>query len=232
MILCTGSYPIISPLPVTHLENVSLDTALKPSLLSCTLPKCSKVVVAVIGASHSAVLVLRNLHSLACSSHPSLRIKWFARHPVRYAEEKDGWILYDNTGLKGEAAVWARENLEESKLRISDVAKYLDRVATTPTREDEIYNIHLPSCTHIIQAIGFRPRQIPNIEKDGKRLDLKFNHDSQAFEEDGKLIRGLYGAGIAWPERVTDPEGNVSLDVGMWKFMRSAKKAATKWHEA
>jgi hypothetical protein len=45
------------------------------------------------------------------------RIKHFYREPLKYAvEQPDGWILYDNTGLKGEAADWARAHLDESEV--------------------------------------------------------------------------------------------------------------------
>ena len=58
----------------------------------------------MIGASHSAILVLRNLYNLASTTHTKLRIKWLTRHALRYAEERDGWIFQDNTGLKGDVA--------------------------------------------------------------------------------------------------------------------------------
>ncbi|TQS33761.1 hypothetical protein Golomagni_05882 [Golovinomyces magnicellulatus] len=229
LIMCTGSHPKVGSLPVSHLQDIGLDAALKPSLLSASLSRDSKIIVAVIGGSHSALLVLRNLYNLACSTHPFLRIKWFTRHPLRYAEQRDGWILRDNTGLKGEVATWARENLEEGKLELSNVSKYLEKVEYSREQEDEKFKKHLPSSTHIVQAIGFTPQELPIIEKNGRKLDLNYNHLSQEFEEKGEKISGLYGAGIAWPERVTDPEGNVSLDVGLWKFMKSVKKVAPYW---
>lgn len=92
---------------------IHLDTALAPSKLQTLFDPSSPATVAVIGASHSAILVLRNLYKIANTSHPNLRIKWFTRNKLRYAVKMDGWILRDNTGLKGEAAEWARQNLEE-----------------------------------------------------------------------------------------------------------------------
>ncbi|KAI0998173.1 Monooxygenase [Podosphaera aphanis] len=229
LVLCTGSRPITAPLPISQIEHIPLDTALKPSLLSSTLHSDRSAVVAVIGSSHSAILVLRNLYHLAKSTHPHLRIKWFTRHSIRYAEQREGWMLNENTGLKGEVATWAKENLEEDKLIRSDVSHYLDKIATTRSMELEDYKKFLPSCSHVVQAIGFSPREKPRLMREGKPLDTLFNHDLQIFEAAGKKVEGLYGAGIAWPERVTDPEGNVSLDVGMWKFMKSLKKAVPTW---
>jgi len=104
-VLCTGSKPTVMPLPVdVGSRHLDLDEALAPSHLKSILPLHHGIVIGVIGASHSAVLALRNLYNFAASSQPGVRIKWFTRHPLRYAEEKDGWILRDNTGLKGEAA--------------------------------------------------------------------------------------------------------------------------------
>lgn len=36
----------------------------------------------------------------------------FYRSPCCYAIEMDDWILFDNTGLKGQSASWARENID------------------------------------------------------------------------------------------------------------------------
>jgi len=157
-------------------------------------------------------------------------MKWFTRHPLRYAEERDGWIFRDNTGLKGDVAVWAKENLEEDKLPISDVSKYLEKVATTREQEQSDYKHHLPVCTHVIQAIGFTQNEIPVVERGGKKLDAKYDNLTGGFmDSEGKEVRGLYAAGIAWPERVTDPEGNVEYAVGLWKFMSYLTRVVKDW---
>jgi alpha-1,3/alpha-1,6-mannosyltransferase len=186
--------------------------------------------VGVIGASHSAILVLRNLYNLARDTHPKLRIKWFTRHPLRYAEERDGWIFRDNTGLKGAVASWAAENLEEDKLPSSDVSRYLEKVATTKEKEREDYERRLPGCTHVVQAIGFHANVVPVLEREGKVLDVKYDHTTGGFEDkEGRKVKGLYGAGIAWPERVVDPEGNTEYAVGLWKFMSYLKRVVPSW---
>jgi hypothetical protein len=74
------------------------------------------LVVAVVGASHSAILAFTNLVELARLSHPQLQVKWFTRHSLQYAEYMDGWILRDNTSLKDLAAEFAREQLEDVRL--------------------------------------------------------------------------------------------------------------------
>ncbi|TVY41290.1 hypothetical protein LSUB1_G002225 [Lachnellula subtilissima] len=230
LVLCNGAAPTTGPLPVKNIQEIGLDPALKPSLIAEILPADKDLTVGVIGASHSAILVLRNLYNLASTSHPKLRIKWFTRHPLRYAEEKDGWILRDNTGLKGAVATWAKENLEEDVLPSSDVSRFLKKVSTTKEKEQETYLAHLPSCTHVVQAIGFMHNELPVLEREGEKLKIVYDHETGGFgEKEGKRVRGLYGAGIAWPERVTDPEGNVEMAVGLAKFMKYLKKVVPEW---
>jgi hypothetical protein len=230
LVLCTGSHPITGPLPVTGIEEIGLDPALNPPLLSTMIPKDTPSTIAVIGASHSAILVLRNLYNLASTSHAHLRIKWFTRHPLRYAEERDGWIFRDNTGLKGDVALWAKENLEEDVLPSSDVSKYLEKISTTREKEQDDYKKHLPTCTNVVQAIGFKKNAVPLLKNGEKELNMEFDPLSGGFrDEKGVEVRGLYGAGIAWPNRVTDPEGNVEYAVGLGKFMIFLKDVVPKW---
>ncbi|RDW66100.1 hypothetical protein BP6252_09735 [Coleophoma cylindrospora] len=231
LILCTGSEPISGALPAPNLREIGLDPALSPTLLSQTLSKDTPSTVAVIGASHSAILVLRNLYNLASSTHPELRIKWFTRHPLRYAEEKDGWILRDNTGLKGQVATWAKDNLEEDVLSASPVSKYLQKVSTTRGNEQEVYERELKDCTHCVQAIGYVRSPLPDLLVNDQKVDVQFDHNSAGFEDKntGEVVRGLYGAGIAFPERVTDPEGNVEMAVGLLKFMKFLRRVVPQW---
>jgi hypothetical protein len=138
--------------------------------------------------------------------------------------------LKDNTGLKGDVAVWARDNLEDDMLTFSSVSKYLEKISTTKEKEQETYLTHLPNCTHVIQAIGFCADEIPVFSRDGKHLDIKYNNLTAGFADtSGDIIKGLYAAGIAWPERVTDPEGNVEYAVGLAKFMNYLKRVVPSW---
>ena len=186
----------------------------------------------MIGASHSAILVLRNLYNLASTTHTKLRIKWLTRHALRYAEERDGWIFQDNTGLKGDVAVWAKENLEQDKLPSSDVSNYLEKIDTSKEKEQEDYKKHLPECTHVVQAIGFKKNKLPVIERDGSELEIHYDHTTGGFNDrKGRRINGLYAAGIAWPESVVDPEGNTEYAVGLWKFMTYLKRVVPQWEK-
>lgn len=238
VILCTGSSPTEQDLPVDipGPKPMNLDTALNPAVLAKTLKSDSPVTVGVIGASHSAILVLLNLSNLALKgTHPNLRIKWFTRHPLRYAEFMDGWILRDNTGLKGEAATWAKANLEPEVFDSSPVSKFITPVHHKRADEIEILKEHLPDCKYYIQAIGFTRDPLPQLKRGVGTQDLVpfYNHSTGGFAEgkvDGPQVPGLYGAGIAWPEQVTDPRGNVEYAVGFWKFMRFIKRVSCEWN--
>ncbi|CAH0004511.1 unnamed protein product [Clonostachys byssicola] len=256
LVLCTGSSPITSPLPIlkqlsdsnpgTALTPLHLDTALKPSLLSQTIDPSSPATVGVVGASHSAILVLMNLYKMISSgSHPNLRVKWFTRHnSLRYAEQKDGWILYDNTGLKGDAAQWARDSLEHEVFEKSPVSKVVTRFLTGGENgaEESIYKAELPGCTHVVQAIGYKRNTLPRLmvkeRSEFTPRHLTIEHDALTGRfrqidhsgEKGKVfVPNLFGAGIAFPEVVTDPAGNVESAVGFWKFMRFLKRVVPEW---
>ncbi|KAL1998152.1 hypothetical protein VTN02DRAFT_6765 [Thermoascus thermophilus] len=174
-----------------------------------------------------------NLVDLARTSHPQLRVKWFTRHPLRYAEYMDGWILRDNTGLKGEAADFARDQLEDDRLPTSDAGRVIEKVDCGGGQDVAAYRAHLPSCTHLVQAVGFTRDPLPALTRDGAPLTPAFDHESGAFsDQHGQTIPGLYGAGIAFPERVVDPYRNVEYAVGFFKFMKFLKRVTPAWSAA
>lgn len=226
VILATGSHPrgnlTFDKYP--NLKSLDLETALAPSILRKVVPAGSKV--GVIGASHSAILALKNLYDLG-----DVSIVNFYRSPLLYAIYKPGWILYDNTGLKGMAADWARETLDVEELPPRLRRVNLKEDARTET---EIYDAELKECTHIISAIGYDKNEMPAIEVDGKAIQPDFDpltgkfHASKGEQE---YLKGLYGAGIAFPERTTDPEGNVESAVGWLKFMKFVKRVSPQWLE-
>ncbi|KAJ5092181.1 hypothetical protein NUU61_007051 [Penicillium alfredii] len=235
LILCTGSHPTHLPVPVPDLgiQRLDLDTVLKPTELAELLPDDRAVTVAVVGASHSAILALLNLVQLAHSSHPALRVRWFTRHPLRYAEYKDGWILRDNTGLKGLAADFARSQLEDDRLPSSPAGEIITKIdcAGGSAAESAQYRAHLPACSYIVHAVGFTRDPLPKLVSGGAPLAMEFDHETGKFHEhgDGPVIPGLYGAGIAFPERVVDPHGNVEYVVGFFKFMKFLKRVCPSW---
>jgi hypothetical protein len=222
-------------------QSLELDTALSPTRLSSRLSSQGPTTVAVIGASHSAILVLMNLYHLAASSKPDLRIRWLTRHSLRYAEYMDGWILRDNTGLKGEAADWARNNLEPETFSQSDASKYISRIDYERGDEEGAFEENLQGCNFYVQAIGYRNDPIPRLKTSrGKEIEPYFDNERGTFtyvkESDcgsiGDLARlpGLFGAGIAYPERVVDPRGNVEYAVGFFKFMKFVRRVSPAWN--
>jgi len=45
----------------------------------------------------------------------------------------------------------------------------------------------------------------------------------------GESLDGMFGLGIAFPEVVTDREGNVEHSVGLWKFKRYLDDVMPIW---
>ncbi|KAI1400022.1 pyridine nucleotide-disulfide oxidoreductase-domain-containing protein [Hypoxylon fuscum] len=235
VVYCTGSEPTAIPLPPSisqSVELLELDVSLKPSLLSKTLPRDRDLCIGVVGASHSAILVLMNLFSLSQDSHPRLRVLWFSRAKhLKYAEEMDGWILYDNTGLKGTAAEFAREHLDGDRLlHRSDVGKVITRIDCFggPDQERQAQLREFPNCDYIVQAIGYHRVHLPSMKQ-----DITYDHETGGFIDSNTNapLPGLFGAGIAFPERVVDPYGNVEYAVGLIKFMKFLKRVISRWEE-
>ena len=162
VVLAQGSHPrrfgLVDEYP--HLKELDLELTLTPSELSEKLP--AGAVVGVVGASHSAVLAMKNIYE----ARHDVRIVNFSRGELLYAEYMDGWILYDNTGLKGLAAEWAREVLESDDPRIRRVS--LRQEGKT---EAQIYEEELGRCTHLAAAVGFDRNPMPVIEVGGERVD-------------------------------------------------------------
>ncbi|KAE8191451.1 hypothetical protein CF335_g6085 [Tilletia laevis] len=239
IVLATGSLPrpSITP-PGTSLTPLNLDDVLHPSTLHKVLPDPTKARIAVVGASHSAVLALRNLYN---ADVPHLVN--FARSDLKYAIYKEGYILYDNTGLKGVAADWAKEYMEEggAKRDLGRITRVrLPGAGATGPSEEEVYKEHLEGCTHILHGWGYDPRPIPRITASGlpgvasKGDGVEFDHDTGRFWWKGgrEYVPRLFGCGIAFPARVTDPEGNVELAVGFIKFMKFLKNVGKGWAQA
>lgn len=135
----------------------------------------------------------------------------FYRDPLRYAVYMDNWILFDNTGLKGETAKWAREHID------GNMPHNLLRVWSN----DDNVKAYLPQCTKSIQAIGFNRRHIP-IEG-----LLTYSHNDKS----GIIAPGLFGCGIAFPETTVDTFGNVESSVGLWKFMNYLNRVVPVWQK-
>ena len=261
-------------------HKLDLDTALSLSQLADTLAKERRnMTIGVIGSSHSAITVLMNLWHIAAGSstiitamasteatgtppplplttdRPTtwpLRVKWFSRRPIVYATHlPNGSIMHDNTGLKGVAAAFAKQHLKDEALQKSPVGSIVEKINVTAGNEREGYQWHLPSCTHLVQAVGFVRDPLPSLDRDGETLTdtvgssssgsgdgaedgngigLEYDHQTGGFRDgNGIKVRRLYGAGIAFPEMVRDPSGEVELAVGFWKFMKYLRNVVPEW---
>jgi len=201
VILATGSEP--KALSYQNIKTIPLDRALNPdALASICHPNDT---VAVFGASHSAILIIQSLLERCDVKH----VINFYLSPLRYAVYLDDWILFDNTGLKGNAAIWAREHID---------GKLPQKLTRLISNEKNIQE-HLPQCTHAIYATGFQQRQIP-IE--GMR-NLDYNDRS------GIIAPGLFGFGIGFPEAKVDRFGTLEYRVRLWKFMEYLERVLPVW---
>ncbi|GAS94243.1 membrane protein [Mycolicibacterium canariasense] len=160
--------------------------------------------VAVFGSSHSTMLVLPNL-----LKQPVAEIINFYQHPLRYAVDFGDWTLFDDTGLKGHAAQWARDNLD------GRLPERLHRCHVDDPRFDEL----LGRCDQVIYTVGFEPRRIEAPQWG----PLRHN------PANGIIAPGLFGIGIAFPGYRVDPTGFGEHRVGLEKFMEQLDKCLPIW---
>lgn len=201
VILAIGSEP--KSLHFPGMTEIPLVKALDPEELNdqCT----SNDVVAVFGSSHSAIIIIRLLLEYTRAK----QIINFYQNPLRYAVDLGDWILFDDTGLKGETAKWARTHLH---------GEMPERLTRMISNEDAIKEF-LPQCSKAIYPVGFTRR---HITISGMPV-LKYN------EHNGIIAPGLFGVGIAFPEAATDRYGNLEYRVGLWKFMDYLNRVLPLW---
>jgi len=118
--------------------------------------------------------------------------------------------LFDDSGLKGKAACWARQNID---------GVHPERLERCAVRSPEFHEI-LQACDHVVYTVGFERRQLPLTPQWGP---LKYNASN------GILAPGLFGIGIAFPEYRTDPLGFGEYRVGLQKFMQRLNDALPLW---
>lgn len=201
VVLCTGAEAL--SLPYAHPPSIPLEIALNPEKLKAMIQP--EDVVGVFGSSHSAVLVLANLMELK----PKM-VHNFYLVPHLYAIDMKDWILFDNTGLKGYAATWARNNLQ------GDSSPGLKRYPVKDPAFEELF----ATCNKAVYAVGFARRKLPVIEQ------FPGIHYQ---ESTGIIAPGLFGLGIAYPQAQLDPLGNREYSVGLWKFMDYLNKILPIW---
>lgn len=201
VILAVGAVP--KKLSYPQLNEIPVEVALDPEKLA--QEPLENATIAVFGSSHSSMIALPHL-----LRHPVAKVINFYRSPLRYAVYLDDWILFDDSGLKGRAAVWARENID---------GVHPDRLercwVSSPDFEDK-----LATCDHAVYTVGFERRTLPETKQWGQ-LDYNPNN--------GILAPGLFGLGIAFPARATDRYGYVEYRVGLKKFMDQLDSVLPLW---
>lgn len=78
-------------------------------------------------------------------------------------------------------------------------------------------------CTVGVSAVGFKRRSLAKIIlKDGTELDDESidydGSDCYLFHHNRLKINGMYGLGIAFPEKWIDPAGVIDDKVGLFGF--------------
>ncbi|KTD51415.1 Pyridine nucleotide-disulfide oxidoreductase [Legionella quinlivanii] len=201
VILATGALP--SSLNYPGVDVLPFEIAIDKHKLAQTIRK--DYCYGVFGSSHSAIIILRHLVELGVE-----KIINFYRSPCRYAINMGDWILFDNTGLKGQTATWARENIDGTLP--ASLSRYI-------INEHNLAR-YLPQCQQVIYAVGFETR---------KNLIIGDYDQVQYNPHLGIIGPGLFGLGIAYPELKADPYGSVEAQVGLWKFMVYLNKILPLW---
>ena len=172
VVLCCGGQPrvvsefadfdnaVLVPLRPDALEPLVLNQvdALNPTVLSSTLTKLKPKAIALIGNSHTAALVARNLQVLG---YDRQTVTVYCHQPMQLAE----WIpdlfnyKYTATGLKGLAAAYAmEEDGEDTEGPMSDAhIQLIDRNASYIDQD------FLLKHDVVIPCVGFVPAAHPQI---------------------------------------------------------------------
>jgi cation diffusion facilitator CzcD-associated flavoprotein CzcO len=201
VILAVGATP--KKLSYPHLTEIPVEVALDPEKLA--EEPLDGTTVGVFGSSHSTMIALPHL-----LRQPVEKVINFYRSPLKYAIDLDDWILFDDSGLKGRAADWARENID------GVLPNRLERCNISSSDFDE----KLAECDRVIYAVGFERRKLPSTRQWG---ELAYN------QKNGILAPGLFGVGIAFPEYAPDSYGYEEYRVGLKKFMDYLHSVLPLW---
>jgi cation diffusion facilitator CzcD-associated flavoprotein CzcO len=201
VILAVGATP--RKLTYPGLVEIPVDVALDPEKLAER--SLDGATVAVFGSSHSTMIALPHL-----LDQPVERVINFYRSPLRFAVALKDWTLYDDVGLKGRAACWAKKNID------GVFPGRLDRLSISSPEFGE----RLAQCDHVVYTVGFERRRLPRTPQ-WERIDYD--------PTNGIIAPGLFGFGIAFPECHTNPMGLTEHRVGLYKFMRYLDSVLPLW---
>ncbi len=201
VVLATGAEPKTLPLsiPTIPLADVLNDKLIRNQELHDDT-------IAVFGSSHSAMVALENLMKTRVK-----KVINFYRNPTKYAVYMDDYVLFDNTGLKEHAALWAKTNID------GKLPKRVERVHC----DDSAWDEKVKQCTKAVYCIGFAPRT------DIKIIDIPYPVNYNPYN--GIIAQGLFGTGVGFPNLVTDPFGYQEWNVGVGKFMNYIQQVLPIW---
>ncbi|HVT62576.1 MAG TPA: NAD(P)-binding domain-containing protein [Legionellaceae bacterium] len=203
VILATGAVPLNLDYP--ELDVIPFETAIDKALLSQIINPDKTY--GVFGSSHSAIIIIRYLVELGVK-----KVINFYRSPCRYAIELDDWILFDNTGLKGQTADWARQYID---------GVWPKNLVRHNSNEANLLR-YLPDCHQVIYAVGFNARHMISMGD-----YAHFNYHPYT----GIIGPGLFGVGIGYPEKKQTPLGDTEWQVGLWKFIQYINKIMPIWFQ-
>lgn len=216
VILALGARPktFVLPLNYQYIDFIDPNIAFIQTQLNDYLNKNSSISnVAVIGSSHSAALAV--MHLLKAG----VKVKQFMNKEYKYAcprvtDEGISYTQYDNTGLKGEVAVFTKQLLDKRKRTQGKYCHQLTRYIGASRQEvSNLLEQHLEGCSHVIATIGYEPAETLLVN----HLPLsQLEHDNKTSQF--KPIKGLYGIGSAFPQEIKAISGEIEPAVGVGKF--------------
>ena len=222
---------------------IPLSEALDQSRLTKWRNILKPVNVLVFGNAHSGILILRNLENLGWSTENTTTVYNIIKHPIVYPIEitvdtecgTKTVELYDQTGIRGIALKWAKQNLQpinKTNIKILNLNENLDKIEQLLSSPN----------TCVIFAIGFKPRYIDiDINLDGEsnttntttqtpNIKPCYHNEENKFTfnvENGTFAPNVYGLGLAFPE--TEYHHNIyECNVGLNEFLNYARKSIKK----
>ena len=169
--------------------------------------------IAIIGNSHTAALVARNLTALKLGTErgaqPPLKIHVYSRNPVQLAE----WIpalnnyRYTANGLKGLAASYVLDERAAAKAATRNFRHA--RTTTTMMAMDESFwaNQEYNQYDLIIPCVGFVPASHPEIRAETQTTPITFQYDPSTAALN--VNENIYECGMSQPEYFTATTGGL-----------------------
>lgn len=234
VILCTGSCPILPPSLIPSTE-FGLSGICQHNLDEMVCPQyCSDlfnfrdagsddlnvlsrdVPWTVIGSSHSAMLVVKNLCEAGVQN-----IVNFYRSELRFMHAApNGSMVYPGIGLKGPVGAWVESNLMCTDTDHPIVKRVQSQEAISWGQQLKLHNVG-----HVVAAVGFRrdDGSLPVVRVADRCLSTS---DLDGYDrQTGRIPTGstldsyqgpaLFGGGIAFPQDIIDGAGHVQPWVGL-----------------